>query len=60
MKHWTFTLVLSPKNIGTTLGKVVASFRAEKIKESNDSAVNSDDQAIDKLEKLAGLLEKGY
>lgn len=47
------------KNVGTTLGKVAASFRSENAKESNNSAVNSDDQAIEKLEKLAGLLEKG-
>lgn len=47
------------KNVGATLGKVAASLKAENTKDSNGSAVNSEDQAIEKLEKLAGLLEKG-
>jgi cytoskeletal protein RodZ len=48
------------KNVGAALGKVAASYRTANTKDSSDSAVNSDDQTIEKLEKLAGLLEKGF
>lgn len=47
------------KNVGTTFGRIAASFRAETAKDSNSAKVIPDDQAIEKLEKLAGLLEKG-